>query len=93
MGLVKVVMASFDELLGEVGEELKGIADYWKVDLGLVVGLNFAYEFRRVSVYCAMLLDIIIYFLGMSSQDLFNTVNTNDIFIQLCDLNVYTCRS
>ena len=57
MGLVKVVMASFDDLLGEIGQELKGIAEYWKVDLGLVVGLNFAYEFRRVSVYCAMLLD------------------------------------
>ena len=27
-------------------------------------------------------------FVGMSFQDLF-TVNTNDIFMQLCDLNVY----
>ena len=72
--LVEVVMGSIDGLLGEVGQELKGIAEYWKVDVGLVVGLNYAYEFRMVSVYCPILLDNAIYFMGMSSQNLY-TVN------------------
>ena len=43
-------MASFDSHLGELGEEMKSIADYWGIDLGVIVGLNFAYEMRRVSM-------------------------------------------
>ena len=27
---------------------MKSVADYWKIDLGIVVSLNFAYELRRV---------------------------------------------
>jgi N-acylethanolamine-hydrolysing acid amidase len=42
------IMASFDAHLGELGEEMKSIADYWGIDLGIVVGLNFAYEMRRI---------------------------------------------
>ena len=42
-------MSDLDYLLGELGEEMRGIAEYWRVDLGVIVGLNFAYELRRVS--------------------------------------------
>ena len=42
-------MADLDKYLGEYGQEMKAIADYWTIDLGIIVGLNFAYEFRRVS--------------------------------------------
>ena len=41
-------MTNFDSLMGEVGEELRGIAEYWGIDLGLLVGLNLSYELRRV---------------------------------------------
>lgn len=41
-------MANFDDLMGELGEELRGIAEYWGIDLGLLVGLNLSYELRRV---------------------------------------------
>ena len=42
-------MSDLDHYLGELGEEMRGISEYWGVDLGIVVGLNFAYELRRVS--------------------------------------------
>ena len=42
-------MTNFDSLMGELGEELRGIADYWGIDLGLLVGLNLSYELRRVT--------------------------------------------
>ena len=41
-------MANFDDPMGELGEELRGIAEYWGIDLGLLVGLNLSYELRRV---------------------------------------------
>ena len=43
-------MANFDNLMGELGEELCGIANYWGIDLGLLVGLNLSYELRRVMI-------------------------------------------
>lgn len=43
-------MANFDDLMGELGEELRGIAEYWSIDLGLLVGLNLSYELRRVMI-------------------------------------------
>ena len=53
--VLEKIMASFDSHLGELGEEMKSIADYWGIDLGVIVGLNFAYEMRRVSVcQCAV---------------------------------------
>ena len=42
-------MNDFDKYLGEYGQELKGIAKYTNLDLGILVGLNLAYELRRVS--------------------------------------------
>ena len=48
--LVKVVMRDIDGYLGELGREMKGVADYWGLDLGIVVGLNLIYELRRVRV-------------------------------------------
>ena len=41
-------MAVLDDLLGELGEEMRSIANYWQIDLGIVVSLNFAYELRKV---------------------------------------------
>lgn len=43
-------MGDLDGLLGELGKEMKAIANYWQIDLGIIVTLNFAYELRRVSV-------------------------------------------
>lgn len=43
-------MANFDDLMGELGDELQGIAEYWGIDLGLLVGLNLSYELRRVKL-------------------------------------------
>ena len=45
-------MANFDSLMGELGQELRGIAEYWGIDLGLIVGLNLSYEMRRVVCVC-----------------------------------------
>lgn len=47
--VLEEIMADLDHYLGELGEEMRGIAEYWGVDLGIIVGLNFAYELRRVS--------------------------------------------
>ena len=47
--LLKVIMADLDGYLGELGQEMRAIADYMELDLGTVVTLNFAYELRRVS--------------------------------------------
>lgn len=41
-------MADMDKYLGEYGKELRGIAKYTNLDLGMIVGLNLAYELRRV---------------------------------------------
>ena len=43
-------MRDIDGYLGELGREMKGVAEYWNVDLGIVVGLNLIYELRRVRV-------------------------------------------
>lgn len=42
------IMADLDHYLGELGEEMRGISEYWGIDPGIIVGLNFAYELRRV---------------------------------------------
>ncbi len=47
--LLDKIMGDLDGLLGELGKEMRAIADYWQIDLGIVVSLNFAYELRRVS--------------------------------------------
>ena len=46
--LIEIITADLDGLLGDLGKEMRSIADYWKIDLGIVVSLNFAYELRRV---------------------------------------------
>ena len=46
--VLEAIMAELDHYLGELGEERRGISEYWGVDLGIIVGLNFAYELRRV---------------------------------------------
>ena len=54
-------MANFDDLMGELGQELKGIAEYWGVDLGLIVGLNLSYEMRRVGHAFVFVLHLCLY--------------------------------
>ena len=41
-------MGDLDGYLGELGVEMKAIADYFEIDLGIIVALNFAYELRKV---------------------------------------------
>ena len=41
-------MTDLDGYFGELGQEMRGIATTAGVDLGIVVGLNIAYELRRV---------------------------------------------
>jgi len=43
-----MLMADLDGFLGELGQEMRAVADYWQIDLGIIVALNFAYELRRV---------------------------------------------
>ena len=42
------LMGDLDGYFGELGQEMKAIAECLNVDLGIVVTLNFAYELRRV---------------------------------------------
>lgn len=42
-------MGSLDDLLGELGREMRAVANYWQIDLGIVVTLNFIYELRKAS--------------------------------------------
>lgn len=46
--ILEKIMSNFDNLMGELGEEIRGIAEYWGIDLGLLVGLNLSYELRRI---------------------------------------------
>jgi len=56
-GLLKTLMADLDGYLGELGVEMKTIAEYLEIDLGVIVSLNFAYELRRVSsLYCNVIM-------------------------------------
>ena len=52
---MKKLMADLDGFFGELGQEMRAIADYFKLDLGIVVSLNFAYELRRVGSMCVLL--------------------------------------
>lgn len=49
--MLEKIGADLDALLGDLGKEMKSVADYWKIDLGIVVSLNFAYELRRVRFF------------------------------------------
>lgn len=42
------LMANLDGYFGELGEEMKAIAEYLGIDLGIIVSLNLSYELRRV---------------------------------------------
>ena len=47
--LVKRVLGSLHKIVGqEFSEEIKGIAEYWNVDVGVILGMNLMYEFRKV---------------------------------------------
>ena len=49
------LMGDLDGYLGELGEEMRAIAECLDIDLGVVVTLNFAYELRRVCLIpCVM---------------------------------------
>ena len=54
--VLDVLMGDLDSYLGELGEEMRAIAECLDIDLGVVVTLNFAYELRRVcSILCMIL--------------------------------------
>ena len=42
-------MSNVTAYFGEYGIEMKAIADYFGIDLGVIVTLNLSYELRRVS--------------------------------------------
>ena len=44
------LLGSMDAYFGEFGQEMKAIAEYFGIDLGIVVTLNLSYELRRVRV-------------------------------------------
>ena len=46
--LLAKLLGSMDTYFGEYGLEMKAIADYLGIDLGIVVTLNLSYELRRV---------------------------------------------
>jgi len=42
-------MGDLRKIVGEeLSEEIKGIARYWNVDVGVILGMNLMYEFRKV---------------------------------------------
>lgn len=49
MSALKDILHDMDGYFGEYGQEMKGIADFFGIDLGIVVTLNMGYELRRVS--------------------------------------------
>ena len=51
--VLKKLMGDLNGYFGELGQEMKAIADYLEIDLGVVVALNFAYELRRVRKFHA----------------------------------------
>lgn len=53
-------MTDLDGYFGELGQEMRGIASTAGIDLGIVVGLNVAYELRRVSVRI-LVCDVIVF--------------------------------
>lgn len=53
---VKRILSELDVVMGkEFGEEIRGIADYWNIDVGIVVGMNILAETRRVCSYVAVI--------------------------------------
>jgi len=45
--LLEIIMGNLDSLLGDYGVEMRGVAKAFGIDLGVIVGLNFAYELRK----------------------------------------------
>lgn len=48
MSAMKELLSDMDGYFGEYGLEMKGIADFFEIDLGIVVTLNMGYELRRL---------------------------------------------
>ena len=49
---VSKILANLNAVMGnEVGEEIRGIADYWNIDVGIILGMNIIYETRKVLTY------------------------------------------
>lgn len=43
------MLANLDKVMGsDSGEEIRGIAAYWDVDVGIILGMNILYEMRKV---------------------------------------------
>ena len=49
---MKKILADLDVVMGkEYGEEIRGISNYWGIDIGIIVGMNILTETRRVRIY------------------------------------------
>ena len=49
---VKRVLKNLDKVMGnEFFEEIHGIAEFWNIDVGIIVGMNIIPETRRVHRY------------------------------------------
>lgn len=51
MSALKDLLSDISGYLGEYGLEMKAIADFLGIDVGIIVTLNLSYELRRVSSY------------------------------------------
>ena len=46
---VNDILANLDNVMGpEMGAEMRGIANYWNIDVGIILGINIMYETRKV---------------------------------------------
>lgn len=46
---VNRIWANLDGVMGnEIGEEIRGIAAYWDIDVGIILGMNILYEERKL---------------------------------------------
>ena len=46
---MKKILAHLDDVMGpEMGGEIRGIANYWNIDVGVILGMNILYETRKV---------------------------------------------
>ena len=49
--LLEEIGDNLDKYLGELGAEMRGIAEDMGIDIGIVTMLNFGYELRHVSLF------------------------------------------
>lgn len=51
---VNKILANLNAVMGnDIGEEIRGIAEYWNIDVGIILGMNIIYEARKVILLLA----------------------------------------